>query len=290
MTHPRFVMKALLAGVFAAAQVAAVAQTADVSSLALPSAVSSTAPSSLMQQRGQVQVAVRLTDAPLIVAAGANAKRLGSAMSLDQRRAYAASLKSKQDALMAQIARLGGSEIARVSKAYNALVISADASTLPQIAAMPGVAALKPVIDHQLSLATTVPYIGAKALQDLGVTGAGVKIAILDSGIDYTHYNLGGAGTDAAYEAAYGTSITDPRNTTRDGLFPTSKVIEGHDFIGEQWPDAPAVEDDDPIVPVELPRLAHPQLPRRRVWRPTEQRRDLAPRLRRHRRWAGSNQ
>jgi len=243
MTHPRFVMKALLAGVFAAAQVAAVAQTADVSSLALPSAVSSTAPSSLMQQRGQVQVAVRLTDAPLIVAAGANAKRLGSAMSLDQRRAYAASLKSKQDALMAQIARLGGSEIARVSKAYNALVISADASTLPQIAAMPGVAALKPVIDHQLSLATTVPYIGAKALQDLGVTGAGVKIAILDSGIDYTHYNLGGSGSVADFAAAAAAAGGVPPA----GLFPTAKVIGGYDFVGEVWPNGPLQPDPNPI-------------------------------------------
>lgn len=243
MTHPRFVMKALLAGVFAAAQVAAVAQMADVSSLALPSAVGSTAPSSLMQHRGKVQVAVRLTDAPLIVAAGANAKRLGSSMSLDQRRAYAASLKAKQDALMAQIARLGGTEVARVSKAYNALVVSTDASTLPQIAALPGVAALKPVIDHQLSLTTTVPYIGAKALQDLGVTGAGVKIAILDSGIDYTHYNLGGSGSVADFNAAAAAAGGAPPA----GLFPTAKVIGGYDFVGEVWPNGPLQPDDNPI-------------------------------------------
>jgi subtilisin family serine protease len=42
----------------------------------------------------------------------------------------------------------------------------------------------------------------AAALHAVGATGAGVKIAVIDSGIDYTHRNLGGPGTTAAYLAA----------------------------------------------------------------------------------------
>ena len=61
------------------------------------------------------------------------------------------------------------------------------------------------VRDYQMDLSETVPYIGAKLVQDLGVDGSGVKVAILDSGVDYTHAALGGGGTLADYEAAWGT-------------------------------------------------------------------------------------
>ena len=46
-------------------------------------------------------------------------------------------------------------------------------------------------------------------------------MAILDSGIDYTHRNLGGPGTAAAYTAAYGAN----------GALATSR--DGFDFVGE---------------------------------------------------------
>jgi subtilisin family serine protease len=98
-----------------------------------------------------------------------------------------------------------------------------------------------------LDLSETVPYVGGAAAQASGRTGAGVKVAVLDSGIDYTHRNLGGAGTAAAYAAAYGTSTSDPKNTTLDGLFPTAKVVAGYDFVGEDWPNSPEKPDPDPI-------------------------------------------
>ncbi len=72
-----------------------------------------------------------------------------------------------------------------------------------------------------------------------------------NSGVDYTHRNLGGEGTEEAYLAAYGTTITDTEHTTRDGLFPTEKVYEGYDFVGEAWiggtNSPPLAPDDDPI-------------------------------------------
>ena len=246
MIQHKLAKSVLLLGAWLAAHGAALAQTAvayDASMLALPAPVTGTQPSSLQQQVGQVQVAVRLADAPLALAVGANAKRVGSTMTLAQRQAYMASIKSKQDALMAQIRALGGTELARVGKAYNALVISADASKLAQIAKLPGVTALRPVVDHQISLTTTVPYIGAKALQDLGLTGAGVKIAILDSGIDYTHKNLGGSGLVADFTAAAAAAA----GVAPAGLFPTAKVIGGYDFVGETWPNGALAPDANPI-------------------------------------------
>ncbi|RZL36098.1 MAG: peptidase S8 [Rubrivivax sp.] len=228
------------------AMASGVAQTAvptNVSSLRLASPVVRDAPSNLRLLSGQVQVAVRLTDPPLALVVGANAKRAGSSMTLAQRQAYMAMLKSKQDTLMSQVGALGGTELARVGKAYNALIISADASKLAQIAQLPGVTALRPIVNHQVSLTTTVPYIGAKALQDLGLTGEGVKIAVLDSGIDYTHRNLGGPGTAAAFATAAAAAAT----TAPGSLYPSAKVIGGYDFVGESWPNGPLAPDTNPI-------------------------------------------
>ena len=74
-------------------------------------------------------------------------------------------------------------------------------------------------------------------------------------------------GTLAAYEAAYGTSPTDPRNTTKDGLFPTARVVGGYDFVGEAWVGGattpPLAPDPDPID-YDGPRHARRRHHRRR--------------------------
>lgn len=234
---------AAAAAVFAGA-VSAQVKPADVSALKAPAATTTARPQA-MSATGTVQVVVRLTDPPLAAVAGN--KRTGMKMTGAQQRAYLATLAQKQTALMTQIRALGGSEITRLAKSHNALVIATDASKLAAIAKLPGVSMIRPVVDYELVLSETVPYIGATAVQQLGFDGTGVRVAVLDSGIDYTHRNLGGPGTLAAYQAAYGTSPSDPKNTTRDGLFPTAKVVGGFDFVGETWPNGPLTPDDDPI-------------------------------------------
>ena len=152
-----------------------------------------------------------------------------------------------QSGLASQLASLGAKELARVQTAHNAIAVSVDAAQIERVAALAGVAKVRPVVDYQLDLSATVPYVGATAVQARGVDGTGVTVAVLDSGIDYTHRNLGGEGTAPAYAAAYGNSPSDPKNTTLDGLFPTAKVVAGYDFVGESWPNAPEVADPDPI-------------------------------------------
>uniref|UniRef100_UPI00355A688A S8 family serine peptidase n=1 Tax=Piscinibacter sp. TaxID=1903157 RepID=UPI00355A688A len=156
-------------------------------------------------------------------------------------------LRARQNELMNQLGGFGARELGRVVVAHNAVAVKVNAASLRQIAQLPGVSKLRPVINYQLALAETVPYVGAAAAQAAGKDGTGVRVAVIDSGVDYTHYNLGGAGTAAAYAAAYGADPSDPKNTTRDGLFPTAKVVDGFDFVGDAWPNGPRTEDPDPI-------------------------------------------
>ena len=233
---------------FAALAGATVAQGADdVAALAINPPIAGTRTNAGVAT-GQVEIVVRLADKPLVAMLGDNAKRAGFALSRAQQQDYLAQLNAKQSALMGSIANLGGREITRLSKATNALIVSIDARRVTDVSRLAGVAQVRRVIDYDLDLSETVPYIGAKALQLLGVDGTGVKVAVLDSGIDYTHRNLYGPGTAAAYTAAYGPNPSSPLNTTRDGLFPTSKVYEGFDFVGEVWPNGALAPDPDPIA------------------------------------------
>jgi minor extracellular serine protease Vpr len=224
----------------------------DVSRLAIgnPSLVPRLDPA-LLESDGSVDLVVQLTGVPLALANGENARRAGGLMSRAQQMAHSQSIRQSQDEVVAQIIALGGREIARVRIAYNAVVVRVDAARLADIAMIPGVYTVKRVNDYRINLNETVPYVGAMSARQGGLDGFGVKVAVLDSGIDYTHRNLGGAGTIAAYRAAYGAGPTDPRNRTLDDLFPTTKVVGGYDFVGEAWDGSatspPLAPDPDPI-------------------------------------------
>jgi minor extracellular serine protease Vpr len=61
-------------------------------------------------------------------------------------------------------------------------------------------------------------------------------MAILDSGIDYTHQRIGGPGTVEAYRLAYGTDASSDENKkVNPAIFPTDIVIGGRDFLGESF-------------------------------------------------------
>jgi subtilisin family serine protease len=190
----------------------------------------------LKASTGPIEIVVGLIDPPLAVAHGRNFKQLGGALSPGQQRAYLRRLAERQEVLMGQIRGLGGRELGRVSKAHNAVAIAIDASKVKDVAALPGVRSIRPLINYQVDLSETVPYVGAAAIQAAGFDGTGIRIAVLDSGIDYTHAFFGGPGTSVAYMQAYGRTTSDPLTTTTDGLFPTAKVVGGFDFVGEVWP------------------------------------------------------
>jgi subtilisin family serine protease len=134
--------------------------------------------------------------------------------------------------------------VADTQVVLNAVVLEVDASALATLAADPAVLRISKVHDYELDLSETVPYIGATAVQNRGYDGSGIKVAVLDSGIDYTHAALGGSGDPADY-AGNDPTIIEP------GTFPTAKVVGGYDFVGSNWSGGagtpPEVPDPDPL-------------------------------------------
>jgi minor extracellular serine protease Vpr len=187
---------------------------------------------SLLTAEGATEVIVRLVQ-PSVAELGATGNAAVRARD---------DLRRTQNALMDRVRGLdsGASLRAQTQIVLNAIIVEADAAILPQLAADPAVERIAPVGNYELDLSETVPYIGGSEVQDLGFTGKGIKVAVFDSGIDYTHASLGGSGDPADY-AGNDPTIIEP------GTFPTAKVVGGYDFVGSVWPFGPEMPDPDPI-------------------------------------------
>ena len=113
---------------------------------------------------------------------------------------------------------------------FNGFSLKIDRAQLAALTRIPGVKAIYPV-ETIAAPAEPVPgagalpdlfaslgMIGANVVQDtLGYTGMGVKVAVMDTGIDLDHPDFGGNGTDDSTS------------------FPTARVKWGYDFVGDAF-------------------------------------------------------
>ena len=133
------------------------------------------------------------------------------------------------------IAARGGRVLARYHDALNGIKVEIARRELDSLASLPGVVQVLPVQRFTRNNAISVPFIGAPQVWQgtPGFRGEHVKIAIIDTGIDYTHANFGGPGTTEAYAAAAATS-TGPADPTLFGPA-APKVKGGIDLVGDAY-------------------------------------------------------
>src|SRR5947209_313842 len=163
----------------------------------------------------------------------ADARAHGRSLSSSDRSALRKQVASSQQSTVAHVRSVGGTVDYTYQDAYNGFAAKVPASSLGALAADPDVAAVH--VTHTLSLndVSGNQYVGAPAAWNKGapetrMTGKGVKIAIIDTGVDYTHADFGGAGTEAAFKNNNG-AVVEP------GSFPTAKVVGGRDYVGDAY-------------------------------------------------------
>ncbi|HAZ14823.1 MAG: hypothetical protein A2X86_22130 [Bdellovibrionales bacterium GWA2_49_15] len=146
--------------------------------------------------------------------------------------------------------------------ALNALAIIAPVALEEKIKGMEGVSYIeregnfgRPILashggvpkgDGDIVTANSVSFIGAaRAQEELGITGKGVKVGILDTGIDYTHAMFKGAGTKEAYKSI------DPSGLAVG--FPNERVVGGIDLVGTAYDAASPIFDKHIPIPDQNP-------------------------------------
>lgn len=166
----------------------------------------------LSTPEGLVRVIVELNDAPLTeYVAQLSDSKLGEFLSAEAGTAprlnvasvaaqtYRATLAQRQSAAIASIRQLAGTAKSmpvqhQYSIAYNGFAMAVPYESLASIQRLPGVHAVHPVRILHKAMDASLSLIGAKSVwttisNTLGITqaGAGVKVAVLDTGIDPNH-------------------------------------------------------------------------------------------------------
>lgn len=160
--------------------------------------------------------------------------------SANAQRSQAERVKAQQAQTRGQIEAAGATIGEALVVGANGFHVDARIRDIPALEAISGVKSVARVTLFEPSNETSVPWINAPEVWDLGYTGEGVTVGIIDTGLDYYHANLGGSGDPADFAADDGLDLSD-------GNFPNAKVVGGWDFAGDDYNADPSSPDFSPV-------------------------------------------
>lgn len=147
--------------------------------------------------------------------------QLSSAPSVEGTSHQALSKEQNSFRAAAKQAGITYSERAAFSTLFNGFSVQADRAQVGALARIAGVTAIWPVVSMSLpatvessnpEMATALAMTGADVAQsELGYSGQGIKVAIMDTGVDYHHPDLGGC------------------------FGPGCRVVTGYDLVGDDF-------------------------------------------------------
>jgi subtilisin family serine protease len=184
----------------------------------------------------------RLTPSVALPSASADGAKGGQSPDI-----FLVELSAGADTFRSQAKRVGLKYTERFAykSLFKGLSVRIDSSDVGKLAGIASVASVYPVHYYTLGpepaadpeLATAIQMTGADIAQAEGYTGEGVKVAVMDTGIDVDHPDLGGDGNAAAPQS-----------------FPNSRIIGGWDFVGDDYNADPEGASYDPVPhPDSLP-------------------------------------
>lgn len=198
---------------------------------------------------GEVTVILRLAGRP--VAAQRVAVQGGPRARTWSTARFRRGLIARQERLAPRLRSRGATVIATYRDAYNGVAVRVPANRVAALRTLPGVVGVHRSRTVRRMLTSAVPFTGVPAVwQDTGYTGRGIRIGIIDTGVDFHHADLGGSGDPGDFAVDAG---TDPAASG----FPTAKVAGGFDFVGDAYdPTDPATATPRPD-PVPLDCSGH---------------------------------
>lgn len=125
------------------------------------------------------------------------------------------------------------------------VALRGDADALRALASRPDVKKITAIVPKSPENKGSVLDTRAlSAWNTLSETGDGITIAVLDTGIDYTHAGFGGPGTVEAYKTAQDSKDLPSQDS---GLYDPEKFIGGWDLVGDDYNANPTDPTYQPI-------------------------------------------
>jgi subtilisin family serine protease len=191
-------------------------------------------------------VVVELAGDPVTVAQA----KAAAAFTKGQKEQLRDQLRATQIPVENELRARGGRVLGNYQHAYNGVKVRIEAGKARELKSIPGVLAVHPLQLFKPDNTHGVPLVGGPAVWggSPAFHGEGIKVAIIDTGIDYTHADFGGPGTAAAYTAAHATETAAANPTLFGAAAP--KVKGGIDLVGDSY-------NADPTDPAYQP-VPHP--------------------------------
>ena len=176
---------------------------------------------------GMAHYAVVLSDQPVAVAHPGRA-----AMTTASAQATRTRLASAQKALSAQIAKLGAQVLSTDQDLVNAVFVLATPESLAALRALPGVDHVEAMRRHKLLANKAIDLVNTRAgwariSGGEGQAGAGVKIGIIDTGIDQNHPSF----QDPSLSAPAGFPRCGPDEVGDCRQWTNNKVIVARSYV-----------------------------------------------------------
>ncbi len=142
--------------------------------------------------------------------------------------------RATQSAAESAVRSVGAKVGTTYSDLWTGMAVTASDEQIARLANSSSVTAIYPVLTVPMPKTTVSKTKVSSELSTIsaaatGYTGKGIKVGVIDTGIDYNNPDLGGAGTN---------------NQTADFKKPGGRVLYGLDFVGDDY-DA---DDDSPVI------------------------------------------
>ncbi|WP_431711007.1 S8 family serine peptidase [Glutamicibacter uratoxydans] len=144
------------------------------------------------------------------------------------------------------LARESGSKVLyTTSNALRGVALRGDAEELRELATRDDVAKISAIVPKYPSNRGSVIDTGSlESWTVLEKTGEGIKIAVLDTGVDYTHSGFGGPGTAEGYAQAQASTELPAADS---GLIDPEKFVGGWDLVGDSYNANPSDPTYQPV-------------------------------------------
>ncbi|MFV8258581.1 S8 family serine peptidase [Bdellovibrio bacteriovorus] len=153
-----------------------------------------------------------------------------------------AAIQAEQEATVEELKKISSDikVLIRYKLVLNGFAVWAPANVYEKIKSVPNITLsekagsfARPMEEDDINLKglvgknTSVNFIGSEAAYAQNIRGQGMRVGVIDTGVDYTHKMLGGEGTEEAYKAV------NPNEA--HASFPNKKVVGGIDIVGSEY-------------------------------------------------------